>query len=289
MRSLKVTFPEIRGIVATNEKQRFSLIRVPSASSVTTTAPSSATPTDVPLTVAATDAAPDTSDPSDADPANFLIRATQGHSIAISSEGLLTPITGNDPDLPDTVVHGTTHQAWPLILKSGGLKRMKRNHVHFAAGLPKGFAPVAEEDVKAETAGKLEPAGVAAGAEAAPDTAALATTAAESSAEQPQRTSTPPVISSMRTSSTILVYVDLPAAMAAGLEFWRSENGVVLSEGDENGVVPLKFFKRVEERTRGGSGRVVVRDGQVVAEVEERGGGGWGRGRGRGMGRGRGA
>ncbi|KAJ9637202.1 hypothetical protein H2199_007488 [Coniosporium tulheliwenetii] len=132
----------------------------------------------------------------------------------------------------------------------------------------------------------MESADVAAGAEAAPGIAAEAEKDADSSAEQPQRTSTPPVISGMRMSSTILVYVDLRAAMAAGLEFWRSENGVVLSEGDENGLVPIKFFKRVEERTRGGGGRVVVRDGQVVAEVEERGGGGWGRGRGRGRGRG---
>ncbi|KAJ9637201.1 hypothetical protein H2199_007487 [Coniosporium tulheliwenetii] len=119
MRSLKATFPEIRGIVATNEKQRFSLIRAPSASSAATTTSSSAVemPADSAPLVATDNTNLDL--PDDDDPSHYLIRATQGHSIAISSEGLLTPITAEDPDLPDTVVHGTTHQAWPLILKSG--------------------------------------------------------------------------------------------------------------------------------------------------------------------------
>jgi 2'-phosphotransferase len=34
------------------------------------------------------------------------------------------------------VVHGTFTKFWPLI-KEQGLKRMNRNHIHFAPGLPK--------------------------------------------------------------------------------------------------------------------------------------------------------
>lgn len=34
---------------------------------------------------------------------------------------------------PEFVVHGTTPAAWEQIRKSGGLKTMSRQHVHFAA------------------------------------------------------------------------------------------------------------------------------------------------------------
>ena len=144
------------------------------------------------------------------DPSNFLIRANQGHSIKVEEEGLLEPIT-LDSELPTTVVHGTTHRAWPHILSSGGLKKMTRNHVHFASGLPSGFEPL----------------------EGVNDT--------QSEAQKE------PVISGMRNSSSVLVFVDLKKALEGGLKFWKSANGVILSEGDENGVVPVAYFGRVEE------------------------------------------
>lgn len=34
------------------------------------------------------------------------------------------------------VLHGTTLAAWDAIRSSGGLSRMKRNHIHLAAGRP---------------------------------------------------------------------------------------------------------------------------------------------------------
>lgn len=64
-----------------------------------------------------------------------FIRATQGHSMKIvNTEELLTKIT--DPSLHPIVVHGTFSKFWGLI-KEGGLKRMTRNHIHFAPGMPK--------------------------------------------------------------------------------------------------------------------------------------------------------
>ena len=64
-----------------------------------------------------------------------LIRANQGHTLAgVAAAELLTPIT-NAAMFP-TVIHGTTQHAWQLILASGGLSRMARNHIHFAVGLP---------------------------------------------------------------------------------------------------------------------------------------------------------
>ena len=52
----------------------------------------------------------------------------------VSTEDLLTKI--EDPTLYPVVIHGTFSKAWPLI-KPEGLKRMTRNHIHFAPGMPK--------------------------------------------------------------------------------------------------------------------------------------------------------
>ncbi|KAK5173826.1 tRNA 2'-phosphotransferase [Saxophila tyrrhenica] len=182
------------------------------------------------------------------DPKDYKIRANQGHSLKVEAEGLLTSISLDS--IPETAVHGTTHAAWPQILASGGLKPMGRTHVHFATGLPARFTTLPASDAVD-------------GVEA--DTQA-------------------PVISGMRNSSTILVFVDVKKAMDAGLKFWTSENGVVLSEGDEEGMVGVQFFKRVEDRTGEG---VLIEEGKVVKEApshwgQKGGGGGRGRGRGRG-------
>lgn len=66
---------------------------------------------------------------------DLFIRATQGHSIKmVNTEDLLTKIT--DPSLYPIVVHGTFSKFWPSI-RAEGLKRMTRNHIHFAPGMPK--------------------------------------------------------------------------------------------------------------------------------------------------------
>lgn len=205
-KSMKVTHAEIKEVVAADEKQRYTMVPVPEADA--------------------------TSDK----PADFLIRANQGHSVKMESEGLLKPVTKDD--MPASAVHGTTHAAWGLIVASGGLKAMGRNHVHFASGLPAGFKSVVEE-----------------GGEDASTTAA-------------------PVISGMRKTSTILVFLDLAKAMDAGLVFGISDNGVVLTEGNKDGLVPLEFFQRVEDRTGLG---VLVQDGRIVKEAPES----WAKGKGR--------
>ncbi|EMD00573.1 hypothetical protein BAUCODRAFT_56125, partial [Baudoinia panamericana UAMH 10762] len=197
IRSMKVTFDEIREAVEDNEKQRFSMI--PAASD-----PSK-------------DDAANELDITSTKPSDWLIRANQGHSMKVEAEGLLQPITSENT--PTTAVHGTTHAAWPLIVASGGLKPMNRNHVHFAAGLPDGFKSVVDGDA---------------------DTVAA------------------PVISGMRKSSTVLMFLDVPKALNAGLKLWLSKNGVILSEGDVGGLVPLTLFKRVEDRTGEG---VLLQDG----------------------------
>ncbi|KAI0351381.1 hypothetical protein OH77DRAFT_1411348 [Trametes cingulata] len=54
------------------------------------------------------------------------------------------------------------------------------------------------------------------------------------------------VISGMRNSSQILIYVDVEKALKAGIKFYISANGVVLTEGDERGFLGPQFFSRVE-------------------------------------------
>eukprot|EP00928_Gymnodinium_smaydae_P003772 TRINITY_DN11335_c0_g1_i1.p1 TRINITY_DN11335_c0_g1~~TRINITY_DN11335_c0_g1_i1.p1 ORF type:complete len:370 (+),score=60.49 TRINITY_DN11335_c0_g1_i1:73-1110(+) len=51
------------------------------------------------------------------------------------------------------------------------------------------------------------------------------------------------VISGMRESSEIVIYLDVDRALAEGLPLFRSANGVILSSGF-NGIVPPQFFLR---------------------------------------------
>ncbi|CAD8120678.1 unnamed protein product [Paramecium sonneborni] len=52
------------------------------------------------------------------------------------------------------------------------------------------------------------------------------------------------VISGMRNTCEVIIQVDMEKAMKAGIEFYVSKNGVVLSSGI-GGVIAPQFFKRV--------------------------------------------
>jgi len=54
----------------------------------------------------------------------------------------------------------------------------------------------------------------------------------------------------MRKSSQIMIHIDVQKAIDDGLKFYLSTNGVVLSEGDENGFIAPTYFKRVEDFNR---------------------------------------
>ena len=124
------------------------------------------------------------------------IKANQGHTIPVVTELELTPIT--DPAEALVVVHGTSLEGWRRITASGGVHRMGRNHIHWAAGVP----------------------GQGGGSS---------------------------VISGMRASSEVLLYLDVAAALAGGLALARSPNGVILTSGLD-GWVPLRFLARVVDR-----------------------------------------
>ena len=54
------------------------------------------------------------------------------------------------------------------------------------------------------------------------------------------------VISGMRASAQVYIYIDVQAAMKDGLRFFRSSNNVILSPGNDQGVIPPKYFKQVK-------------------------------------------
>lgn len=185
-KSQGLTFALLRSIVENNSKQRFSLILLPEA----------AGPIDA------------------SNPAHHLLRAAQGHSVAIDSLALLKPLT---PPYP-LLVHGSFYAFLPLILQSGGLKPMGRTHIHF---------------VRMET---YQNGGV---------------------------------ISGMRQDSDVIFVIDAEKAATLGaVEWWVSDNGVVLTAGDVDRIVKLDWAVRIEDR-RNGLGVLWNRERGVVREVPE--------------------
>ncbi|PIG86091.1 tRNA splicing 2' phosphotransferase 1, partial [Aspergillus arachidicola] len=245
LKSLKVTFPEIVAAVATSDKKRFALLHIPSAEAQAQQSTSAEASTDhgIPTTSAGQDSATETAlavSESDLDPAHFLIRATQGHSIkSVDAASLMEKLSlDEEAKLPDTVVHGTFHAAWPAILASGGLRSMGRNQVHFATG------PSVESVLAQGAQGAKEVTG-----------------------DHGEK-----VISGMRRDAQVLIYIDLKKALAAGCPFWRSENGVILSEGmvveGSSGIVPVEFFDVVVERKHG-LGKIWEGGKEIQAMPEE--------------------
>ncbi|KAH0556696.1 hypothetical protein GP486_005515 [Trichoglossum hirsutum] len=211
LRSLGVTLEELRTVVAENDKQRFSLIPNPKFDATPGADEQPTADEDDP--VAWRGRVPQL--PQASNPSAWLIRANQGHSITLESSALLNPITIVSPDIPDVALHGTFYGAWPAILESGGMSRMNRNHMHFAAGVP------------GQDAG---------------------------------------VISGMRADAQILIYIDIRRALNAGIKFWRSDNGVILTEGDGGAMLPIEFFVKVMDRKRN---VVLWEDGNIVNDLPE--------------------
>ncbi len=144
----------------------------------------------------------------------WFIRANQGHSIkSVKPELLFQKV---DYNRLKTCVHGTTPEAWEKI-KTTGLSRMGRTHIHFAKGL-------------------LGDSGV---------------------------------ISGMRKSATIYIYLDIKAAEEGGLELLESSNGVILCKGEgETGIIPAKYFSKVVGRDGGANLLLTPSQGGIPTHVE---------------------
>ncbi|RUS86582.1 hypothetical protein EGW08_005663 [Elysia chlorotica] len=128
------------------------------------------------------------------------ICANQGHSLQVDDLDLRPVENGDDFRV---VVHGTYYKYWKFIAHEG-LKRMNRNHIHFAAGLP-------SED----------------------------------------------------------------GVISGGLKFFISSNNVILSPGNESGIIDPQFFEKVVDRKSGrklqypGSDEVLEGDsGEIASGVQ---------------------
>ncbi|KAI0788712.1 KptA family-domain-containing protein [Abortiporus biennis] len=58
----------------------------------------------------------------------------------------------------------------------------------------------------------------------------------------------PGIISGMRDSAKVLIYINVQKALDAGLKFFIAKNGAVLSPGDDNGFIKPEFFDKVVSR-----------------------------------------
>jgi 2'-phosphotransferase len=126
----------------------------------------------------------------------LCIRANQGHSIAhVDPNLLLERLSTEELARIPMIVHGTYKEAWSSI-QTQGLKRMTRNHIHFASGLPKDDG----------------------------------------------------VISGMRKSCEVFVYIDAKKCANDSVTFYRSDNGVLLTAGvNDEGILPVNYFSHVTD------------------------------------------
>ncbi|CAL8264247.1 unnamed protein product [Lota lota] len=118
------------------------------------------------------------------------IRANQGHTIQVRDLEL-RPVLAGSADCPSEAVHGTYLSKWSSI-QQHGLSRMKRTHIHLAAGQP------GDQDV----------------------------------------------ISGMRANCDLALFIDVPKALNDGIQFFWSENGVLLTPGDTEGRLLPKYFSQ---------------------------------------------
>ena len=56
------------------------------------------------------------------------------------------------------------------------------------------------------------------------------------------------VVSGMRNSSTVFIYLDTKKCLEEGVEVLVSENGVILLPGDEKGFLSVGYFSKVTFR-----------------------------------------
>ena len=114
---------------------------------------------------------------------------------------------------------------------------MGRNHIHFATGLPEKM-PKLNQDFQ--------------------------------SLSKPRTEREDGVISGMRHDCTIVIWVDLKRSLEGGVKWWRSENGVILTEGlGEPKILAFEWFQWVETRGQGEPGKVLYGSKVESAEVTE--------------------
>lgn len=77
------------------------------------------------------------------DSQEWYIAATQGHSIREVDDTIGLVRVGVN-EWPELLIHGTYRNTIPLIVQSGGISKMSRNHIHLTYKIPARFANVIE-------------------------------------------------------------------------------------------------------------------------------------------------
>ena len=129
---------------------------------------------------------------------------------------------------------------------------MSRRHVHFATGVPEA---VSKARTKVQTNAMLgsKPENVDKenfAQNGREDVVIRVQGAEETMPSRPSSTDATKVISGMRASATTLLWIDVARSInEGGLKWWRSDNGVILTEGDAQGMVKMDWVEKVESRT----------------------------------------
>lgn len=143
------------------------------------------------------------------------ICALQGHSIKdVKATPGMKPL--GPGDWPQYILHGTFRNKLPLIKESGGLSKMQRNHIHFSYTVPPNFRKLLEE--KNEYNSPVDDV---------------------------------PATSGVRKNCQVLIFFDVEKLKNSGLQFYKSENDVILSSGDENGLIGVDFISKILDVNNG--------------------------------------
>ncbi len=71
-----------------------------------------------------------------------------------------------------------------------------------------------------------------------------------------------------RPNSTLRIYLDIPKLLNAGIPLYTSSNGVVLTPGNDHGVVDTEFWRLAEKKVDG-QWVEVWRDGKEIGGVPQ--------------------
>lgn len=163
----------------------------------------------------------------------LCIRANQGHSLKdVQSNELLSLLTKQELSNPQLlIIHGTSRKAWEGYIIHEGLKRMTRNHIHFATSLPR----------SSEAVDGME------------DEVPIPTNDSHHCHHHHHHTKAMPVIKSgIRIKSEIYIYINGAKCANDNVPFYQSDNGVILTAGmNEGGMLPMKYFAKVVDAQSG--------------------------------------
>ena len=241
-----ITEADVRQLVASCPKRRFEL-RGPISAGASGTTPR---PTPRPST-----AAPASS-------SSLSIRATQGHTMSsantkLEDDLMLTRLDERAAAFVAEAAHGTTLRAWANI-KSEGVKRMRRRHVHMARASHEGWSAFMTPNATETARGcSIECNGLGdEGSSEAPRTDCVPSGAAETDGEafgvRRAGDGGGVVISGFRADARVAVWVDVARGVREGVPFFLSANGVVLSPGEgDTGAIPPRLFLRATDLKTG--------------------------------------